>query len=139
MYKGNSNMVAFYMNACIQPKIQLELYEIIINIIYVLFSNMAQNLLYYRHIAINDFFFNILCLNVQNTSFLKASKVNRASRLFIALLKIISHLKKRRSGCFEQRSYPSHPINRFRICCKFFLNAKKEDDTLPSHVAVASK
>ena len=100
---------------------------------------MAQGLLYYRHIAINDFFFNILCLNVQNTSFFKASKVNRASRLFIASLKIISHLEKRRSGCFEQRSYPSHPINRFRICCKFFLNAKKEDDTLPSHVAVASK
>ena len=87
---------------------------------------MAQGLLYYRHIAIIGFFFNILCLNVQNTSFFKASKVNRASRLFIALLKIISHLKKRRSGCFEQRSYPSHPINRFRICCKFFLNAKKK-------------
>ena len=38
MYKGNSNMVAFYMNACIQPKIQLEIYEIIINIIYVLWT-----------------------------------------------------------------------------------------------------
>ena len=35
MYKGNSNMVAFYMNASNQPKIELELYEIIINIIYV--------------------------------------------------------------------------------------------------------